>query len=103
MYDQSLQSGTTVYRVWGGKALEDGRSWTTVNPTTVDNYRNLAGLPPENTGQFMSQGVLKNSIGIQIKPATPLAGNIGGLPELVIPNASKRVIINSTLNLNPPF
>ena len=34
-----------VYRVFGGDARALGFSWTTVNPTSVKNFRNLAGLP----------------------------------------------------------
>lgn len=33
----------TLYRVWGDEAGANGRSWTTVDPRTVANYRDSAG------------------------------------------------------------
>jgi hypothetical protein len=60
--EQEIVAGTPVYRVWGGDAKPWGSSsgsyWTTVDPRTVENYRSVAGLPNENTGRFVSEGIL---------------------------------------------
>ena len=102
-------SGQTVYRVHGGDSGLLGKSWTPVNPRTVPNYRNAAGLPSggasgvNNTGQFLSEGVLKNPVGITVRPAGGLDGNLGGLREFVVPNPFEQIIIKSTVPINPPF
>jgi hypothetical protein len=51
-----VEVGTTVYRVFGGTSPQFGPSWTPVDPTTVANYPNAAGLPPGNTAQWMVTG-----------------------------------------------
>lgn len=58
-----------VYRVFVGDARVHGFSWTTVNPTSVKDFRNLAGLPSGrasgaiNTADFMIKGKVNiNSI-----------------------------------------
>lgn len=87
----AAESGqTTVYRVFGGDSRADGFSWTPTNPTTVSDFRNLAGLPSggasgfKNTAEFMIQGKVNASDIITIRPALPLDGNVGGLPEYLI-------------------
>jgi hypothetical protein len=35
----------TVYRVFGGDDRAEGFSWTTTNPNSVSNFRNIAELP----------------------------------------------------------
>src|SRR5262249_31381899 len=43
---------TKVFRVWGDGSKPWGPSWTPVDPRTVPNYRNAAGLPSKNSGRF---------------------------------------------------
>lgn len=80
----------TVYRVFGGDARAEGFSWTPVNPTTVSDFRNLAGLPSGgesgalNTADFMLEGTVNKVNIISQRAALPLDGNIGGLPEYII-------------------
>lgn len=80
----------TVYRVFGGDARAQGFSWTTVNPTTVKDFRNLAGLPSGgasramNTADFIIEGKVNINNIIKSRSALPLDGNVGGLPELII-------------------
>ena len=100
---KGVNAGDKVYRVWGGEAAPWGRSWTTVDPRTVSEYRNAAGLPNQNTGRFISEGILQNTDGILIKQADPLHGNKGGFPEAVIPNPQKQVILQKVEGLNPEF
>lgn len=96
--------GTTVYRVWGDGAEAWGRSWSTVDPRTVSqNYRDLAGLPNQNTGRFISEGRLNNNQGIIAKPADPLHGNAGGWPEIIVPNPEQQIILQNVQGLNPKF
>jgi hypothetical protein len=58
----SISEGTKVL-VWGDDAGAWGRSWTTVDPRTVPDYRDAAGLPDQNTGRFLSEGVLRRGSG----------------------------------------
>jgi len=99
----TVQEGTKVFRVWGDEAKAWGRSWTTFDPRTVRGYRGAAALPNQNTGRFMSEGVLQNTKGITLKPADPLHGNPGGLPEVVVPNPQKQIKLQNVQGLNPEF
>ena len=81
--------GEVDYRVFGGAAREQGFAWTTTDPRTVSNFRDAAGLPSggasgaTNTADFMLEGRAKASDVINSRPALPLDGNTGGLPELI--------------------
>lgn len=86
-----ISEGTKVYRVWGDQAVPWGRSWTTIDPKKVENYRDAAGLPNQNTGRFVSEGILKDTTGVTRREALPLHGNKGGLDEVVIPDPAKQV------------
>lgn len=79
-----------VYRVFGGDARAQGFSWTTTDPRSVSNFRDLAGLPSggasgaTNTADFLIQGKANIKDIITSRPALPLDGNKGGLAELII-------------------
>jgi len=45
-----------VYRVYGGGASMYGKSYSIFNPKYVPGYRNFAGLPKQNSGQFLLKG-----------------------------------------------
>lgn len=92
------EEASTVYRVWGGAARPWGRSWTDVNPLTVKNYRNLAGLPQTNTAQYMTIGKLRRGP-VSTHPAYSLDGNVGGLHEVEIPDSRSQVIVTEVLRL----
>ncbi|MCQ2335643.1 MAG: hypothetical protein MJ010_00455 [Paludibacteraceae bacterium] len=82
-----LKKGDIVYRVYGSKSQYNGASWTTVNPEHLPNYRSLAGLPDDNTGEFLIKcKVINPAKCIEVRPALPLDGNPGGLIEYVIPD-----------------
>ncbi|KAF0163896.1 MAG: RHS repeat-associated core domain-containing protein [Rhodocyclaceae bacterium] len=98
-----VAEGTKVFRVWGDEAGAWGRSWSTVDPRTISDYRNAAGLPNQNTGRFLSEGILENTTGIKLKSADPLHGNVGGLPEIVIPNPAQQIRMQNVQGLNPQF
>jgi RHS repeat-associated protein len=100
---ETVAAGTKVYRVWGDDAGANGSSWTTVDPRTVENYRDVAGLPDQNTGRFVSEGILQDTTGVSVKTADPLHGNAGGLPEVVIPNPAQQVNLLNVQGLNPEF
>ena len=68
-----------------------------------ENYRSAAGLPAENAGRFVLEGILNNTRGVTFRPALPGAGGPGGLPELVIPNAAKQVTVTRVSGVTPPF
>jgi len=78
-------------------------SWTTVDPRPVSNFRDLAGLPSQNSGRFLSIGTLRNAKGVVSRGALPLEGNAGGLPELVIPNPETQIQLQNVMGLNPEF
>jgi hypothetical protein len=76
--------GTKVYRVWGTNPNNPdltkqsgpwGQSWTTVDPSTVPNYREAAGLPSggesgaRNAGRFVSVGIINDASGVQVRSA----------------------------------
>ena len=93
-----------VYRVYGGAAGLFGRSWTPIDPRTIGSaYRNLAGLPPLNSGSFLAFGLLHDTTGVVTRSALPLSGNRGGLTEYFVPNPMKQVLVTGTTPVNPPF
>ena len=94
-----------VYRVFGGDARAQGFSWTSVDPRTVSNFRNAAGLPSggasgaTNTADFLVQGQAWASDIIKSRSALPLDGNAGGLLEHLID--PRNVKLNNFSILNP--
>jgi hypothetical protein len=98
-----LIKDTKVFRCWGDGAKAWGRSWTTTDPRTILNYRNAAGLPEQNTGRFLSEGILKDTQGVTERSALPLHGNFGGLPEVVVPNPESQISLQRVLGINPEF
>lgn len=90
-----------VYRVYGGKAKAFGKSWTSINPNLVENYRNEAGLPIGNTGRFVIEGTINKSDILLKKTAAPSVGNEGGLLEYILDPS--KVNINRVSGVNPPF
>ena len=97
------EDSTTVYRVWGGESGAWGRSWTTVDPRTVADYRGIAGLPDANAGRFLSVGTLTNGEGVIGRSALPLDGNVGGLTERIVPSPQTQIQLTNILGLNPEF
>jgi hypothetical protein len=99
-----VAEGTTLFRVFGDEAQGLGQSWTTVNPGAVANYRNVAGLFPGNSGQFLIEGTLTDTEGVLFRDALPGPGGIGGgLPEVVVPNPGSQICIVCVSGVNPPF
>jgi RHS repeat-associated protein len=76
--NSAVQEEMTVYRVFGGESRAQGFSWTPVNPNTVSNFRNAAGLPNGNTASFLLEGTVNPQSIINSRPALPLDGNAGG-------------------------
>jgi RHS repeat-associated protein len=101
--ETTVVQGARVYRVWGDGSPAAGPSWTTVDPRTVASYRNVAGLPNDNSGRFLSAGSLQNTQGVTLRAADPLHGNVGGLPELRIPNPASQIRLENVQGLNPEF
>ncbi|MFH1640824.1 MAG: hypothetical protein ABIA66_02540, partial [Candidatus Omnitrophota bacterium] len=98
-----VRKGTKVYRAWGDDAGPYGRSWTTTDPNSVPNFRSEAGLPPQNTGRFVSEGTVIDPSGIKVKPADSIYGNPGGLEEVVIPDPQSQVQLDSVSGVNPEY
>jgi RHS repeat-associated protein len=70
-----------VYRVYGGGASMYGKSYSLTNPKYVPFYRNFAGLPNVNSGQYLLKGSIPlKDIKVGRWFAAPLDGNTGGLP-----------------------
>jgi hypothetical protein len=91
----------TVYRVYGGGSKLYGESWTPVDPLTVENYRDVAGLPDWNTGEFLAIGHLVDRTGIKVRPALALHGNSGGIVEYVISNPKTQILLFKNYKLEP--
>jgi len=71
----------SVYRVYGGGSSMYGRSYSLINPRYVPYYRNFAGLPSVNSGEYLLRGSLQfKDINVGRLFAAPLEGNTGGLP-----------------------
>ena len=103
---QTIAEGTKVYRAFGGEATPFGNpaggSYTTVDPATVENFREAAGLFPGNAGRFVLEGELISTEGVTVRAALPGPGGVGGgLPEVVIPNASQQVLVTRVSGVNP--
>ncbi len=94
-------STQTVYRVYGDGAKALGKSWTPVNPNSVSNFRNAAGLPDVNSGRFVIEGTVNQSDIILKRNALPLNGNQGGLMEYIIDPS--KVNVKRVSGVNPQF
>jgi hypothetical protein len=103
--------GMRVWRVFG-EAQDDlgglergsrpfGESWTPRNPLESDDFRRDAGLPDENPGRFLVEGILRNPSHVDdIRPALPLDGQPGGWPEYLIKNADDAVEVRNVGGVN---
>ena len=115
--DMIPRRGQTVYRVWGAEPRTPdiqgsspwGHSWTPVDPSTVSNYRRIAGLPSGgesgayNAGRFVSVGVITDPAGIRVRQALSLDGNPGGLLEFVVPTPRLQITLTGVYGVNPPY
>ena len=66
---------TPIYRLSGGDAPLDGRSWTTLDPRTfnnMDEYKIAAGIGDWNTAETLSIGTLKSFEGAVGRTALPI-------------------------------
>ncbi len=103
--------GEVVYRVWGRDTASGvgskpwGSYWSRVDPRTVANYRDSAGLPDKNAGRFLSIGRLRGVKGVERTPggAAPLGNNAGGIDELLVPYPTLQVRLEQVIGLNPPL
>ena len=98
---------TKVFRTFGGDSGPGGKSFTPVNPNSVSNFRDAAGLPSggiygTNTARFMIEGTVKEKNILLRRSAIPMDGNRGGLPEIVVKDATK-VKIKNVSGVNPEF
>ena len=98
---------TKVFRTFGGDAGPAGKSFTPVNPNSVSNFRDAAGLPSggafgKNTARFIIEGTVKEKNILLRRKAIPMDGNRGGLPEIVVKDATK-VKIKRVSGVNPEF
>ena len=96
-------AGMRVYRVYGGKAVQMGRYWTPIDPRSVVNYRNAAGLPNDNTGEFLVEGLLHSVKNITVDAAAPIGSTAGGLIEYVIQSPSTQITVQSIQQVIPHF
>lgn len=94
----------TLYRVFGNGSRGMGQYWTTVDPSTVPNYRATAGLYPANSGAFVAEGTLVDTRGVTFGSAARGPGGLGGgLREVFVPNPEAQIIITRVSGVNPPF
>ena len=104
--------GHKVFRVYGGDSKAGGASWSPVDPRSVANYRDAAGLPSggasgaSNTGRFAIEGELVDpSMVVLRRLALPLDGMTGGLPEYIVPNwmTNGAIRVTRVSGINPEF
>ncbi|UJP40227.1 Hint domain-containing protein [Cellulomonas palmilytica] len=104
--------GQKVFRVYGGDSKAGGASWSPVDPRSVGNYRDAAGLPSggasgaTNTGQFVIEGTLNDPAAVVLqRSALPLDGMKVGVPEYIVPNwlENGSITINRVSGVNPGF
>jgi hypothetical protein len=74
-----------------------------VDPRTLPNYREIAGLPDVNSGRFLSIGTLTDADGVLFTVAEALDGNPGGVSELVVPAPERQILLDIVMGLNPEF
>jgi RHS repeat-associated protein len=98
----TLPEGQLLFRVWGNESGPFGHSWTPVNPESVANFRDAAGLPNVNSGEWTSVGTLKDTTGLTTRDALPLDGNEGGLPETLVPNPRTQIEPKYSIKNDPP-
>jgi len=105
-------AGQTIYRVYSGDSAASGASWSPVDPRSVPDFRDAAGLPSggasggTNTGQFVIEGTLNDPSAVVLqRNALPLDGMKGGIPEYIIPNwmDNGSITINRVSGVNPGF
>lgn len=99
------KEGDKVFHVFGDGAGPNGRFFTRTDPRTVKNFRDAAGLPPEDTGRFVLEGRLRNVEGVSVTPggAARLGWNQGGIDEVIVPDSRRQVIIERVSGVNPEF
>jgi hypothetical protein len=116
-YYQAAKAGVRVYRVWGGDPDDPdipssgpwGHSWTPVDPSSVPDYRQEAGLPSGgqsgavNSGRFVSVGTVTDPSGVRVRTALALDQQAGGMTEFVIPNPEAQVSLEGVYGVNPPY
>lgn len=86
------EAGSRVFRVFGGKAKETGRSWTTLNPLSDADHlkvnfgeyttgiRRQLGLPAGNAATSVATGTTTGAIPVDV--ARRLRDMPGGAPEI---------------------
>ena len=85
--------GDRLTRHWGGKSGPYGESWT--RDPLHQHSRNSLGLGRSNTGEYISQGRLKDTTGVMTRRAQPWDGFTGGGDEVLVPNPAKQIEIES--------
>jgi len=85
--------GDRLTRHWGGKSGPYGESWT--RDPLHQHSRNSLGLGRSNTGEYITQGRLKDTTGVTTRSAQPWDGFTGGGDEVLVPNPAKQIEIES--------
>lgn len=112
---QAPTAGMKVWRVYGeaqdaaGEGLARGsrpfgESWTPKDPRLSTDFRFEAGLPDENPGRFIIEGVLKDPASVtETRDALEIAKGSGGWPEYLIKDADQSVDVTSVSGVNEPW
>ena len=87
--------------VYSGNSKALGNLWTTIDPSSVENYRDAVGLPNGNTGRFVIEGTVNPRDITLERSALRLDGNSGGLRDLVIDPT--KVNIERVSGVNPEY
>ena len=95
--------GQTLYRVFGDDALPYGHSWTRRRPDMSPDFRDDAGLPPQNSGRFVIEGRTRDLTDFKTRPAEPLGPNRGGWDEVLVPDPVTQLRPTRVSGVNPEF
>lgn len=80
-----------------------------MDPSTVPNYREAAGLPSGgasegyNAGRFVSVGIVSDPCGVEIGSALSVDNNPGGLAQFWVPDPRTQITLLGVYGANPAF
>lgn len=107
--------GGVAFRAFGADARGFRPSWSPQNPLSVPNYAEGVGLPSRkgflgysggayNSGGFVAEGTILDTMGVSVRMGRPLHGRTGGLvPEWAFPLPEQQIRIDRVYGVNPPL
>ncbi|MDP2905938.1 MAG: RHS repeat-associated core domain-containing protein, partial [Candidatus Omnitrophota bacterium] len=88
---KQAQGGEKIFRIYGGRSLQRGDSWTPIDPYNTPNFSDIMGLPAGNSQGALIGGRLRPGVRYVEVPASPIGNNQGGGVEWLLDNPNKDV------------